>query len=39
MIPVEKKEDPDPTEFNHTIQFSLFGKTFSLSFKVNKKQE
>jgi hypothetical protein len=38
MLPTAK-EDPNPTEFNHDIMFSLFGRTFSLSFKVNKKKE
>jgi hypothetical protein len=38
MIPTAK-EEPQPTEFSHDIQFSLFGRTFSLSFQVNKKQE
>ena len=39
MIPVSKQEEPDPTEFKHDLQFSLLGRTFSLSFKVKKKQE
>ena len=39
MIPEAPQEVPDTTEFNHDIKFSLFGRTFSLSFKVNKKQE
>ena len=38
MIP-PPKEDTNPTEFKHDIKFSLFGRTFSLSFTVNKKQE
>jgi hypothetical protein len=39
MIPEEKEEVPIPTEFNHSLNFSLFGRTFSLSFEVIKKQE
>ena len=37
MIPKEKEED-QKSEFNYGIKFSIFGKEFSLSFKVNRKE-
>jgi hypothetical protein len=39
MIPTKQEEEAPPTEFNHSIKFSLFGRTFSLSLEVQKKQE
>ena len=39
MIPKPKEEEPIPAEFKHNLEFSLLGRTFSLSFQVNKKQE
>ena len=37
MIPKEKEEVKKP-EFNYGIRFSLFGREFVLSFKVNRKE-
>jgi hypothetical protein len=40
MIPQAKEEEAqEPIEFQHNVEFSLFGRTFMLNFKVNKKQE
>jgi hypothetical protein len=39
MIPEPPKEETNPTEFDHLIKFSLFGRTLSLSLQVKKKQE
>jgi hypothetical protein len=39
MIPTKQEEEPDPTEFNHSLTFSFLGRTFSLSLEVQKKQE
>ena len=37
MIPKEKEEDKE-TSYNYTLKFSLFGREFMLSFKINRKE-
>ena len=37
MIPREK-EEAKTSIFNYGIKFSLFGREFNLSFKVNRKE-
>jgi len=39
MLPRKKEEEHHNFIFNNKIQFSIFGKEFSLSFNIKNKQE